>query len=131
MLAIVKIARVLAVAGVAVGLACASAPEVTTIVNLTEWQLNRYDCAAVSPSQTWLDEIAAIPERVEAAPESIEDVRILLVVGDDYRLTAWMFWRAENAFGGMSKREIHNGGPLHVEGDCSFALKDGRGWKAS
>ena len=111
-------------------LGCTSRPEITNTVKLTDTQLRRFDCAAVYPSQVWLDDLAKIPRRLEAAPESIKDVTILLVE-DDYRLTVFMFWRAENKFGGMSKREIHNGGPLHVDGDCTFTLKDDRGWKTS
>ena len=74
--------------------------------------------------------MAAIPGRVETVPESVEDVQVTLTGYVD-RLSVRMSWKAENKFGGTSKREIWNTGKLDIADDCSFSLKDGAGWSES
>ncbi len=126
-------AWVLVVAAIAVGvLSCGTAdpPQVLDLIDLDTAQRNVSDCQEVHPSEEWINEISAIPKRVEVVPESVEDVEILLS-GNANLMFVRMTWKAENRYGGTSKREISNGGKLAISDDCSFSLRDGRGWSSS
>ena len=127
-----EFARVLAIAAVALAvLSCGSGkPQVLNLIDLNTAQQNVSGCEQVRPSDEWPGNVSRMPERIETVPESVEDVH-LLVTGDANFAIVRMSWKAENRYGGTSKREVSNSGRLDITDDCVFSLKEGRGWKAS
>ena len=127
-----EFARVLAVAGVILAaLSCGSGkPQVLNLIDLNTAQRDVSGCEQVRPSDEWLGKVSEMPGRIETVPESVEDVHLLLTGDADFAIVR-MLWKAENGFGGTSKRAISNSGKLDITDDCAFSLKEGRGWSAS
>ena len=110
------------VAGIAFACYQSPGPNVNNMVSLKVADQNVTGCQTIEPDAEWVNRLVALPERVETVPKSVKDVE-LQFWGNLNVVTATLYWKAENKYGGTSqRREYVAMGQPEIQDDCTFTV---------
>ena len=92
------------------------------MVSLKVADQNVTGCQTIEPDAEWVNRLVGLPERVETVPKSVKDVE-LQFWGNSAVVTATLYWKAENQYGGTSQRkETAALGRPEIQDDCTFTV---------